>query len=60
MKCWIMKLEDLLLEKNKDRFYIIHLSYGKDEDGKKKIDLWDFSTKKNLVGLDLTNYVKRR
>jgi hypothetical protein len=53
-----MELEDLLLEKNKDHFYIMHLSYGKDEDGKKKIELWDFSTKKNLIGLDLTNYVE--
>lgn len=58
MKCWIMKLKDLLLEKNKDRFYIMHLSYGEDEDGKKKIELWNFSTKKNLIGLDLTNYVE--
>jgi hypothetical protein len=53
-----MKLGDLLLEKKKDRFYIMHLSYGKEEDGTKKIELWDFSTKKNLISLDLTNYVE--
>lgn len=61
MVCQAMKLKDLLLSKNKNRFYIMHLSYGNEEGIEKETrlrKLWDFSLRKNLIGLDLTNYVK--
>ena len=45
-------------EKNKNRFFIMHLSYGQDEGGNRKTELWDFSAKNSLIGLDLTNYVE--
>lgn len=55
-----MKLKTLLLSKNKNRFYLMHLSYGKEDNEKatRLRNLWDFSLRKNLIGLDLTNYVK--
>jgi hypothetical protein len=53
-----MKYADLLLKENRNRFYIMHLSYGYDEDKDKDIDLWKFAVKRNLIGLDLINYVK--
>ena len=48
-----MKFADLLLKENRARFYIMHLSYGYDED--KDIDLWKFAVQRNLIGLDLIN-----
>jgi len=52
-----MKLLNLLNEKKKTRFYIMHLSYGQKENGDKNMELWNFSVKNNLIGLDLVNYV---
>lgn len=52
-----MKLQDLLSKQKKTRFYIMHLSYGQEEDGDKKKELWGFSEKKRLIGLDLVDYV---
>lgn len=51
-------LNFFLREKNKNRFFIMHLSYGQDEGGNRKTELWDFSAKNSLIGLDLTNYVE--
>lgn len=36
----------------------MHLSYGQDEGGNRKTELWDFSAKNSLIGLNLTNYVE--
>ena len=49
-----MELNDLLSEKKKNHFYIMHLSY----EGKERRRLWDFANKNNLIGLDYHTVVK--
>lgn len=43
-----MKINDFL-EQNKDYFYIMHLSRGKNCD---REELWDFARRKRIIGLD--------
>jgi len=42
-----MKIKDLLSEKGRDYFYIMHLSY----DGRERERLWNYAKEKNLIGL---------
>ena len=49
-----MKVEDLLSRKNKDYFYIMHLSYQ----GRERERLWNYAKENNLIGLDYSRLVK--
>ena len=51
-----MKLRELLQSKKKDYFYLMHLSYGRDLEERKR--LWNFAVKENLIGLDLPDLVE--
>jgi hypothetical protein len=48
-----MKLEALLSEKEKEYFYIMHLSYN----GRERERLWNHAKEKNLIGLDYPDVV---
>lgn len=48
-----MKVEDLLSEKEKDYFYIMHLSYN----GRERKRLWNYAKENNLIGLDYPDVV---
>jgi hypothetical protein len=43
----------LLLNNNRDHFFIMHLSYN----GKNKTKLWNYAVKNNLIGLDVPGIV---
>lgn len=43
-----MKVKDILLDGDRDYFYIMHLCYN----GREKRRLWNYATKKGLIGLD--------
>jgi len=49
-----MKFGTLLSSREKDYFYIMHLSYN----GDKREELWDYAKKNNLIGLDAPRIVK--
>lgn len=49
-----MNLKSLLDTEGKDYFYIMHLSYGRNN---KREPLWDYAKKKRVIGLDLPNPV---
>ena len=48
-----MTVENLLLEKGRDYFYIMHLSY----DGRERRRLWNFARRENLIGLSYPDIV---
>jgi hypothetical protein len=48
---------EILASENKDYFYLMHLSYGRDLDQRKR--LWEIALSKNMIGLDLPEEVKR-
>ena len=48
---------ELLASEHRDRFYIMHLSYGMDLVERER--LWEFATDRNMIGLDLPNIVRR-
>lgn len=50
-----MKLKSLVDTKGKDCFYIMHLSYGKNN---RRNLLWNYAKKNNIVGLDLPYIVE--
>jgi hypothetical protein len=48
-----MKLKDLIKNKGRNYFYIMHLSYN----GENRRELWNFAKKNNLIGLDVPGIV---
>lgn len=51
-----MNLGELFQSKNKNYFYLMHLSYGYDLEERER--LWNYAVKENLIGLDLPDKVK--
>ena len=49
-----MKLSNVLSNKGKDYFYIMHLSYN----GRKREKLWNYAKDNDLIGLDAPGIVK--
>jgi predicted Mrr-cat superfamily restriction endonuclease len=48
-----MMIRDLLLDKGKNYFYLMHLSYN----GKQRRELWNFAKENDLIGLDVPEIV---
>ena len=40
----------MLVEENKDHFFLMHLSYGRDKPQRKR--LWEYALKNHVIGLD--------
>ena len=49
-----MKFENLLSDRGKDYFYIMHLSYN----GSKRRELWNYAKENNIIGLDASRIVR--